>query len=184
MNRTHDARPPFVRRPHNGSLSVRLMSLFACAALIGAAPYALAVDTSTLGLAGPENQNELTAPTKDLTVEMHEGTNMAAVPSPDGTKMVLSLQGGLWIVPANGGTATKITPWDVEATQPAWSPDGQWIAFQNYSTEANYAIWLVKADGSQLHAVTSGPFDDREPSWYPDSSRIVGNFLSAVVSAP
>ena len=150
-----------------------LMSLMASAALIGGAPYALAANTSALGLAGPENQNELTAPFKDITVEMHEGTNMAVVPSPDGTKMALSLQGGLWIMPANGGTATKITPWDVEATQPAWSPDGQWIAFQNYSTEANYGIWLVRADGSQLHALTSGPFDDREPSWYPDSSKIV-----------
>jgi Tol biopolymer transport system component len=160
-------------RRNTSAISTRLMSLLACAALAGGAPYAGAVDTSALGLAGPENQNELTAPTKDLTVEMHEGTNMAAVPSPDGTKMVVSLQGGLWIIPANGGTATKITPWDAEATQPAWSPDGQWIAFQNYSTEANYAIWLVKADGSQLHALTSGPFDDREPSWYPDSSKVI-----------
>jgi len=91
-----------------------------------------------------ENQNELPSPTKHITVEMHEGTNMSAVPSPDGRKMVLSLQGGLWIVSASGGTATKITPWNVESTQPVWSPDGEWIAFQNYSTAANFAIWVVK----------------------------------------
>src|SRR5689334_2783278 len=115
------------RRP--ALLSVRLMSLVACAALVGGTPYSRA-DAAALDLAGPENQNELAAPFKDVTVEMHEGTNMAAVPSPDGTKMVLSLQGGLWIIPTSGGTATKITSWDVEATQPAWSPDGQWIAFQ------------------------------------------------------
>src|SRR2546430_10398324 len=36
-------------------------------------------------------------------------------------RSVLSLQGGLWIIHAGGGTATKITPWDVEATQPVWS---------------------------------------------------------------
>ena len=152
---------------------VRLISLLACAALVGSATYLRADDTLAQDFAGPANQNDLTAPTKDITVEMHEGTNMAAVPSPDGTKMVLSLQGGLWIIPAGGGKATKITSWDVEATQPAWSPDGQWIAFQNYSMEANYAIWVVKADGSQLHALTSGPFDDREPSWYPDSSKVI-----------
>ncbi len=152
---------------------VRLISLLACAALVGSATYLRADDTLAQDFAGPANQNDLTGPTKDITVEMHEGTNMAAVPSPDGTKMVLSLQGGLWIIPAGGGKATKITSWDVEATQPAWSPDGQWIAFQNYSMEANYAIWVVKADGSQLHALTSGPFDDREPSWYPDSSKVI-----------
>ena len=91
-------------------ISFRLISLVAGAALAGGTPYALGADTSALGLAGPENQNELTAPFNDITVEMHEGTNMAAVPSPDGTQMVLSLQGGLWIIPANGGTAKKITP--------------------------------------------------------------------------
>ncbi|HEX4597964.1 MAG TPA: hypothetical protein VH278_09280, partial [Burkholderiaceae bacterium] len=163
-------------------LSHEVMSLLACAALIGGPAYLRAGDAraddgrgddARGDFGGVAHQNELPGPTKHITVEMHEGTNMAAVPSPDGRNMVLSLQGGLWIIPANGGTATKITPWDVESTQPAWSPDGEWIAFQNYSTEANYAIWLVKSDGSQLHALTSGPFDDREPSWYPDSNKVI-----------
>ena len=175
MNVSHEATRGFHRWRRNASaIPARLISLLACLALVGSAAYLRAGDTlEQSGFAGPENQNELPAPTNDIMVEMHEGTNMAAVPSPDGTKMVLSLQGGLWIIPANGGTATKITPWDVEATQPVWSPDGQWIAFQNYSTEANYAIWAVKSDGSQLHALTSGPFDDREPSWYPDSGKVI-----------
>ena len=133
---THDFA---LRRGNAPSIPGRLMSLLACAAFVGGAAYMSATDTrAQTGFAGPDNQNELTSPSKDITIEMHEGTNMAAVPSPDGTKMVLSLQGGLWIIPAGGGTATKITSWDVEATQPAWSPDGQWIAFQNYSLDANY----------------------------------------------
>ena len=178
---THIAHRP---RRTTSSIPVRLMSLLACAALVGGAAYSRAGETLAQNLeaaddqnehqfGGTENQNELQGPTKHITVEMHEGTNMSAVPSPDGRKMVLSLQGGLWIVPANGGTATKITPWSVESTQPVWSPDGEWIAFQNYSTAANYAIWVVKADGSQRHALTSGPFDDREPAWYPDSSKVI-----------
>ncbi len=151
----------------------KAMSLLTCAALVGGAAYSRADDTLEQNFGGTDNQNELPGPTRHITVEMHEGTNMAAVPSPDGRQMVLSLQGGLWIIPASGGTATKITPWDVESTQPVWSPDGEWIAFQNYSTAANFAIWVVKPDGSQLHALTSGPFDDREPSWYPDSSKLI-----------
>ena len=151
----------------------KAMSLLTCAALVGGAAYSRADDTLEQNFGGTDNQNELPGPTRHITVEMHEGTNMAAVPSPDGRQMVLSLQGGLWIIPASGGTATKITPWDVESTQPVWSPDGEWIAFQNYSTAANFAIWVVRPDGSQLHALTSGPFDDREPSWYPDSSKLI-----------
>src|SRR4051794_25851930 len=174
LNVSGGASRAFLRQQrHPSGVPVRLATLLTCAALVGGTGYLRSGDTLAQNLAGPTNQNELPGPTKDITVEMHEGTNMAAVPSPNGAQMVFSLQGGLWVMPAAGGTATKITPWDVEATQPAWSPDGQWIAFQNYSTEANYAIWVVKADGSQLHAVTSGPFDDREPSWYPDSNKII-----------
>src|SRR5436190_8445551 len=186
---SHEATRSFRGERSTSTIPVRLISLLACAALVGGAAYVRADDRDDdrdarehehhgrdahkLGFAGPENQNELSRPTNDITLEMHEGTNMAASPSPDGTKMVLSLQGGLWTVHAGGGTATKITPWDVEATQPVWSPDGRWIAFQNYSTDANYAIWVVKSDGSQLHPLTSGPFDDREPSWYPDSTKVI-----------
>ena len=186
---SHEAARAFRGERSTSTIPVRLISLLACAALVGSVAYVRADDRDDdrdarehehhgrdahkLGFAGPEDQNELSRPTNDITLEMHEGTNMAASPSPDGTKMVLSLQGGLWIIHAGGGTATKITPWDVEATQPVWSPDGRWIAFQNYSTDANYAIWVVKSDGSQLHPLTSGPFDDREPSWYPDSTKVI-----------
>jgi Tol biopolymer transport system component len=187
MKTSDETTRTFRRRRNASSLPVRLMSLLTCAALIGSTACLVAIDaraddepTSDAktgdargDFGGAADQNELQGPTRHLEVEMHQGTNMAAVPSPDGTKMVLSLQGGLWIIPASGGTARKITPWDVESTQPVWSPDGQWIAFQNYSTKANFAIWVVKPDGSQLHALTSGPFDDREPSWYPDSSKVI-----------
>jgi Tol biopolymer transport system component len=180
--KTSDETTRTIRRQRNTSaLPVRLMSLLTCAALIGSTACLVAIDAraddeptggARRDFGGAADQNELTGPTKHLEVEMHQGTNMAAVPSPDGTRMVLSLQGGLWIIPASGGTARKITPWDVESTQPVWSPDGRWIAFQNYSTNANFGIWVVKPDGSQIHALTSGPFDDREPSWYPDSSKV------------
>ena len=171
---SHEATRSLHRQRRDASaIPVCMIALLACAALVGSATYLRAGDTLAQSFGGADNQNELPGPTNNITIEMHEGTNMNAFPSPDGTKMVLSLQGGLWIMPASGGTATKITPWDVESTQPAWSPDGQWIAFQNYSTDANYAIWVVKSDGSQLHSLTSGPFDDREPSWYPDSSKVI-----------
>jgi len=174
MNGSREATCDYRRRQRSASsIGVRMMSLVACAALVGGAAYLLVGDAVAQNFGTADNQNELPGPVNNVTVEMHEGTNMNASPSPDGTMMALSLQGGLWIIPASGGTATKITPWNVESTQPAWSPDGQWIAFQNYSEEANYAIWVVKADGSQLHALTSGPNDDREPSWYPDSNRVI-----------
>ena len=115
----------------------------------------------------------LTGATKDLTVELREGTNMAVAPSPDGQRVVFSAQGALWIMPIAGGTATRITSWDIEPTAPVWSPDGTTIAFQNYAPEGNYHIWTIAPDGSAPTEITTGPNDDREPAWLPDGSGLV-----------
>jgi hypothetical protein len=58
--------------------------------------------------------NDLRGPTQDFRVELREGTNMAAAPSPDGERIVFSAQGALWVIPAAGGTATRITAANVE----------------------------------------------------------------------
>lgn len=120
-----------------------------------------------------QQTNDLTGSTKDVTVELHEGTNMAASPSPDGKQIVFSAQGALWVIAAAGGTATRITPWTIEPTAPVWSPDGKTIAFQNYTTEGNYHIWTVEPNGANAKELTTGPYDDREPAWAPDGSALV-----------
>jgi Tol biopolymer transport system component len=117
--------------------------------------------------------NDLRGPSQDLRVELREGTNMAAAPSPDGKRIVFSNQGALWVIPASGGTATRITDWHLEPTAPVWSPDGKRIAFQNYAPEGNYHIWTIDPDGRHAEELTQGPNDDREPAWTPDGSALV-----------
>ena len=55
--------------------------------------------------------------------------------------------------------------------QPAWSPDGQRIAFMRYRT-GGYDIFVMNADGSGLAALTNGDDDDRSPAWSPDGTKI------------
>ena len=67
---------------------------------------------------------------------------------------------------------------------PAWSPDGRWIAFSMRGD-----IWKVPADGGQAIALTQGPAYHFEPAWSPDGTRIAmsmdlsGDLEIGVVSA-
>lgn len=117
--------------------------------------------------------NTLEGPTRDVRIEFHEGTNLAAAPSPDGRQIAFTAQGALWVMPIAGGQARRITPWTIEPTAPAWSPDGKTLVFQNYTLEGNYHLWAIAPDGTRLRELTTGFFDDREPEWLPDGSGLV-----------
>src|SRR5262245_38984161 len=50
---------------------------------------------------------------------------------------------------------------------PAWSPDGRWLAFSMRGD-----IWKIPAAGGDAIALTAGPAYYFEPSWSPDGTRI------------
>jgi TolB protein len=67
---------------------------------------------------------------------------------------------------------------------PAWSPDGRWIAFSMRGD-----IWKVPSEGGEAVALTSGPNYHFEPAWSPDGRRIAlsmdvgGNLEIGIVDA-
>jgi len=109
--------------------------------------------------------------TREITLTITEGTSMSAAVSPDRRSIAIDLLGSLWVLPIDGGDATRITPELFEARLPAWSADSQSIAFQGYDDGA-WHIYVVHRDGGRLEALTVGEFDDREPAWSHDGSRI------------
>jgi Tol biopolymer transport system component len=101
----------------------------------------------------------------------HEGTNIAATVSPDGKTVIMDLQNNLWSLPSHGGRAEKLTDDFLEPSRPHWSPTGELVAFQSFTT-GTFHIWVMKPDGSGLHQLTDGHGDDREPRFSPDGKRI------------
>jgi TolB protein len=64
----------------------------------------------------------------------------------------------IFTVHLNGSALRRITPWRLDASQPQYSPDGQWIAFRsNENSDTSGNIWLVHPDGSELHNLTKTP---------------------------
>lgn len=88
------------------------------------APRALVIlSCLTLSLSFPAQPQQATR-----VVEVDRGAMDPAV-SPDGTRIAASILGKIWIVPFEGGVAVQVTRgigWD---RRPAWSSDGNFLAY-------------------------------------------------------
>jgi dipeptidyl aminopeptidase/acylaminoacyl peptidase len=77
---------------------------------------------------------------------------------------------------------TQVTSGDFDDEEPAWSPDGSWLAFSSKRTmpdpDRNYDrnIFVVAADNTEKGAwptqVTTNPGSDAQPAWSPDGKWI------------
>ena len=93
--------------------------------------------------------------------------------SPDSKQVVFSSLTHLYKVETPGGKATRLTSTNTREFQPAWSPDGKWIAYVTWSDDGG-DIWKLRADGSGSPVkLTRVPAFYRDPVWSPDSKRIV-----------
>ena len=104
-------------------------------------------------------------------------TAHAAHPGQNGRLVVSDNLGGfhhrLVTMNYDGSARTPITPDDFDNDKPAWSPDGQKIAFSSsHSSETRQDIWTINADGTGQQQVTSIAGQDRDPTWSPDGSKI------------
>lgn len=94
--------------------------------------------------------------------------------SPTGKRVLVEARGDIWTLPAKEGSAINLTRSSGAAERdPAWSPDGQWIAYFS-DASGEYELYIRQSDGKgDAKQLTSGGQAFRySPRWSPDSKRI------------
>ncbi|MCP4548132.1 MAG: PDZ domain-containing protein [bacterium] len=113
-----------------------------------------------------------------LTITLPSGAREALLPrhpapSPDCRQIALSWQGDIWVVPAAGGQARRLTVHSAPDRYPIWSRDGRWIAFAS-SRHGNPDVFIMAADGgSAPRRLTFNSTSDMPMDFSPDGGRIL-----------
>jgi dipeptidyl aminopeptidase/acylaminoacyl peptidase len=111
-------------------------------------------------------------------------TGMSRV-SPDGKRIAFAGQENagqaynqeenvIWLV-NDAGALTTLEAKPIQGRTPAWSPDGQRLAFESNrgSADGRYAIFVINRDGTGLMQVTDYALNANHPVWSQDGRRMV-----------
>jgi len=106
-------------------------------------------------------------------------TSWPAYPSwsPDGREIAFSMDGRIWRVPVEGGTATQVTTGPGYDFEPDWSPDGDRIAFSR-DDSGNLDLYVVARDGGDARRLT----EDLALEFHPRFDRQGGIVYSSAVA--
>jgi dipeptidyl aminopeptidase/acylaminoacyl peptidase len=127
-------------------------------------------------------------PTIDQSLEWKSAFNPKI--SPDGKRVVYEVQKAnweenafernLWIAETATGESHALTSAKKSSTNPAWSPDGKWIAFLSDrpgqitgTPEGKKQLYVISADGGEAQQITKVESDVNAFEWGPHSKRIV-----------
>jgi TolB protein len=82
--------------------------------------------------------------------------------------------GGIDLMSADGSNVRPLTPLELGAADPDWSPDGSRLVFTTHCCDPdNGQLWTIRADGTQPAALTvSSNLHDFQPSWSPQGDAI------------
>jgi len=76
---------------------------------------------------------------------------------------------GIYLIDTSGTNQRRVVSAG-RVAHPAFSPDGQWLAFANF---ANNSIYKIKLNGDSLTKLTFNGDKDQSPAWSPDGEWIL-----------
>ena len=92
--------------------------------------------------------------------------------SPDGSQIVFTYKGDLYLVPSKGGDAKQITFHEAHDYKPVWSRDGSQIAFAS-DRYGNFDIFIMNATGGPASRLTFHSNDEQPFEFSSDNEKII-----------
>ena len=92
--------------------------------------------------------------------------------SPDGSQIVFTYKGDLYLVPSKGGDAKQITFHEAHDYKPVWSKDGSQIAFAS-DRYGNFDIFIMSASGGPASRLTFHSNDELPFEFSSDNEKII-----------
>ncbi len=112
----------------------------------------------------------LTLATVAGTAAAHaQGARFLHQPDVSASRIVFVHANDLWMVGRDGGRAVRLTSSEGAEIDPAFSPDGQWVAFTG-QYEGNTDVYLIPSAGGQPQRLTWHPAADFVQGWTPDGA--------------
>jgi Tol biopolymer transport system component/DNA-binding winged helix-turn-helix (wHTH) protein len=113
---------------------------------------------------------------KSTFVPFLEGKSVSDLAfSPDGkwVAYVSVPENQLWRSRLDGSERLQLTPEEMSAGLPRWSPDGKQIVFMGKSLKTDWLAYIISSDGTVLRELIPGTDAGYDPGWSPDGKSIV-----------
>ena len=91
-----------------------------------------------------------------------------------------TLSENIYVVNADGSELRQLSFGIENATDPDWSPDGEYLVFSMLTNGVNQ-IYRVRSDGSDLRQLTFGDISSTNPDWSQDGKYILFLSLLAIL---
>ena len=168
------------------------MHVLRVAVLVWLAASPAVAQSGSAGASADGHATASGAPSIDDLIALKRVSGTPAI-SPDGRRVAFAVretnwtdnayETEIWIADARtAASARPLTNAAKSSSQPAWSPDGGWVAFISDRTDTRQ-LYRLPVAGGEAEALTSGTEGVTAFAWSPDGSRIAYTMTDPVTPA-